>query len=187
MSDINATVKSGIKTSEFWDVCSDINVPESNYPPAFKTTKEDEYNFWQEVIERERKAGITEPWIDPNMRKLFKGQMLNFGGACHPSIFRFKHSFSHRSIREEARREEYYFAFLYSSALNFIRLAILAGEVDDKMSGIMVYFTENDVQYCLWAWRNLDARLRIRVDELNEGSETFDEKIECEGCKTCFL
>ena len=126
---------------------------------------------WEREAERNKTEKNPDPWADPDMWKwdAFKGKtipgMLKELILC---VYRFLKTITHRQILQEGEEKNIKHVGTYLEALLTVVIAIMAGEVDQKNTGVIAYFKVdgNDQLFRFRAWRNDDGQLRVVVFEV---------------------
>jgi len=124
----------------------------------------------EEVVHREKKNENPTSWIDNDITSWFENQtMPAIYDPFDSTIYRFTKTLSHESILDEAKRTGIYKIHTYTEALAITIKGILAGEVDEKGTGIVVYFQVdgNERLYRFSAWRRDCGRLSVLVLKVN--------------------
>lgn len=123
----------------------------------------------KEVVHREKKNENPTSWIDNDITRWFENQtMPAIYDPFDSTIYRFTKTLSHESILDEAKRTGIYKIHTYTEALAITIKGILAGEVDEKGTGIVVYFQVdgNERLYRFRAWRRGGGQLSVIVGKV---------------------
>lgn len=158
-----------------------VNVAKN--PKSFKIQEKSVMNFLELVIKREKELKNPTPYVDNDIWKYFKDQVIpGFVKDFSSVICRFLENLTHKQILDEAENLGIKKVYSFLEALSVIRQAILNGEVDEKGKGIVVYFEikGNNSLYRFNAGRYGDGRLGVSVGKVHSGS-TWDA-----GCGACF-
>lgn len=125
-----------------------------------------EKDFFAPIKEREEKASNPEPWLDPDTWKYWDGMLAQgFSEKVTFSIYRFLKQLSHRAVLDEGEKQMIKKVYSFTEAKEIIRTAIFAGDVDQKGTGVFVYFkvAGNDTLYRWHAFRYGDGQLDVNV------------------------
>jgi len=125
-----------------------------------------------EVLAREKEKENPEPWIDDDITDWFEDKtMPAIDQPFDSTIYRFNESMTHGSILNEAERTGIKKIYHFTEALMIALRGVLAGEVDEKGTGIIAYFKVdgNDQLYRFLAWRFDDGQLFVDVDKVYLG------------------
>jgi len=142
--------------------------------PAFTIIEENVNDSWKKVRERESERANPTPSFDNDIWKWFKDIIIpEIPFEHHGTIQRFTQTLNHQQILAES--EKLFVKKIYSwlEAKKYIEEVILAGEVDVKGLGVIVYFKVegNDTLYRFHAYRDGVDKLHVNV---NKGHGTFD-------------
>ena len=122
----------------------------------------------QSIMTREAEKGNPVPSIDNDIWNYFDNQTVpGVIRGITTVVYRFLSQLSHQRILEEAENLGIKRIYSYLEALHIIRKVILLGEVDQKGTGVIVYFSfkidGKDALYRFDAFRGDDGRLGLGV------------------------
>lgn len=143
-------------------------------PKSFTVKENSVRDFLKSVIKREKELKNPDPYIDNDLWNYFNGKtILGFNEDLVSTIYRFLVNLTHGQILDEAENTGIKKVYTYLEGLSIIRQAILDGEVDQKGTGILVYFKVEGIDtLCrFYAFRYGDGQLNIYVNKthlLNE-------------------
>lgn len=137
-------------------------------PKDFTINRDSVMKFFQSVMTREAEKGNPAPSIDNDIWNYFLNQTVpGIMRKITTVVYRFLSQLSHLQILEEAENLGIKRIHSYLEALHIIRKVILLGEVDQKGTGVIVYFNfkidGKDDLYRFRAFRNGDGKLHLDV------------------------
>ncbi len=143
---------------------------------TFTISEETVMTFLKPVLEREAKLKNIIPGIDNDIWRWFLGKAVpGILKRFVVAVYRFIKTLTHQQILDEAERTKIKKVYTWFEALFIIRTVILAGEVDKKGKGCIVYFTfkvdDKEILYRFSAYRNDDGQLDVDVNEVDLGNE----------------
>lgn len=146
----------------------------SKNPESFTIDENSVNEFLKKVVKREISLKNPTPFIDKDLwryfsSKIVSGILKNFTTV----IYRFLSNLTHRQILEEAENTGIKKVYSYLEGLSIIRAVILAGEVDEKGKGCIVYINfkvdDKEILYRFRACRVDDGQLYVTVDKVGLG------------------
>ena len=148
----------------------------SRSPKNFIINKDSVMEKLQSIMIKEAEKGNPIPFIDSDIWNYFIDQTVpGVMRKITTVVYRFLSQLSHQQILEEAENLGIKRIYSYLEALHIIRKIIFLGEVDQKGTGIFVYFNfkidEKDVLYRFNAFRNDDGKLNLNVNKVNLDNE----------------
>lgn len=151
-----------------------VTIPRS--PKDFVINEDSVTKSLQSIMTREAEKGNPTPSIDNDIWNYFLDQTVpGVLRKITTVVYRFLSMLSHQQILEEAENLGIKRIYSYMEALHIIRKVILIGEVDQKGTGVIVYFNlkidGKDVLYRFYAYRSDDGQLRVRVYRVRLASE----------------
>ena len=168
--------------SEWFRKTITLIVPKHEQP--FVVSEKAVMEFLKPAMDIEAEKKNQTPYVDNDMWgwNSFKGKtipaMLN---ELTLAIYRFIKAMTHRQILAEGEAKGIKHIGTYLEALATIRAGILAGEVDQRNTGIIAYFKidGNDQLYRFHAWRHDGGQLHVHVNEMDLGNECDPEDGVC--------
>jgi hypothetical protein len=153
--------------------------PEGEFTISEKSVNES----WKKIIVREKEKRNPPPWLDENIEKWFNGIII-------PAILNeftftiqwFTQTETHKQIIAKARAMQIKTVYTWLEAKRIIENVILAGEVETRGRGIVVYFVieGNENFYYFDVWRSNNGQLRFSVNRV------FFGKVFSMGDGACF-
>ena len=143
-------------------------------PKSFKVKESSVMDFLKPIFKREKELGNIDPLIDNDIWNYFNGKVIHgFEKDFTSTVYRFLKLLTHDKILTEAENTGIKKVYSFLEGLSIVREAILAGEVDKKGTGIIVYFKVDDIDtlYRFSAWRDGGGQLRISVFKVNLDNE----------------
>jgi hypothetical protein len=144
-----------------------ITISVSFSDDIFTITENSVKNLLKEVLTREAEKGNLGPYIDNDIWGWFKNESIQFFGNFSFTVYRFLSNLTHGQILEEAEKTGVKKIYTWLEAFLVVKEAVLKGEVDQKGTGIIVYFEIKNKLYRFHAYRFDDGQLRVRVDEVS--------------------
>jgi hypothetical protein len=153
-------------------------------PDSFTISEETVMTFLKPVLEREAKLKNIIPGIDNDIWRWFLGKAVpGILKRFVVAVYRFIKTLTHQQILDEAESTKIKKVYTWFEALFIIRTVILAGEVNKKGKGCIVYFTfkvdDKEILYRFNADRNDDGQLVVDVGEVNLGNEWYAGRGAC--------
>jgi len=155
-----------------------LTVP--RHEKEFIVSEKSVMTFFKEVLDREKEKKKTEknpdPYIDNDMWgwDSFKGKTIpGMASELILAIYRFLKAITHSQILDEGEAKGIKHVGTYLEALATVKAAILAGEVDEKNTGVIAYFkvAGNDQLFRFLAWRFGDGQLSVNVHKVALSNE----------------
>jgi len=146
-------------------------------PKSFTVKENSIKNFLKLVIKREKELKNPKPYIDKDLWDYFYGETIpGFTKDLATTIYRFLVNLTHKQILDEAENTGIKKVYTYLEGLSIIRQVILDGEVDEKGTGVVVYFKVKGIDslYRFRASRYSDGQLGVPVDKVNLDNVRYD-------------
>jgi len=142
-------------------------------PNSFKIKESSIRDFIRPIIKREEELKNPEPSIDNDLWNYFSGKTVpGISEDFSSTIYRFLSRLTHEQILEEAENTGIKKVYSFLEGFSIIREAILAGEVDKRVTGIICYFKVEgiDTMYRFNAYRDGGGPLRVDVGKVYFGN-----------------